>query len=67
MLRTFLRRQLPKLCRTSRLFSAQANNEIPGFREPGVVATDYEIATGTERYELLEKLEGRDPWYIMSV
>jgi hypothetical protein len=32
--------------------------DVPGFRSPGVVATDYELASGTERFELLEKLEG---------
>ncbi|KAJ3255924.1 Cytochrome c oxidase subunit 4 [Boothiomyces macroporosus] len=35
---------------------------IPGFRAPGAVATDYEIATGLERYELLKGLKGEDPW-----
>jgi hypothetical protein len=35
---------------------------IPGFRKPGAVATDYEIAAGLERYELLKTLKGEDPW-----
>ena len=35
---------------------------IPGFREPGVIATDYEVAAGLERYELLKTLRGEDPW-----
>jgi hypothetical protein len=37
-------------------------DSIPGFREPGVVATDYEVAAGLERYELLKALRGEDPW-----
>jgi cytochrome c oxidase subunit 5b len=37
-------------------------NNIPGFRKPGAVATDYEIAAGLERYELLKTLRGEDPW-----
>jgi cytochrome c oxidase subunit 5b len=35
---------------------------IQGFRTPGVVATDYEISSGLERYELLKTLQGQDPW-----
>ncbi|KAJ3226948.1 Cytochrome c oxidase subunit 4 [Clydaea vesicula] len=36
--------------------------EIPGFRAPGEIPTNYELATGTERYEYFKKLEGEDPW-----
>jgi cytochrome c oxidase subunit 5b len=38
------------------------SEEMPGFRAPGAVATDYEIASGLERYELLKTLKGEDPW-----
>ena len=38
------------------------SEKIPGFREPGAVATDYEVATGLERFELLKTLKGEDPW-----
>ncbi|KAJ3303443.1 Cytochrome c oxidase subunit 4 [Kappamyces sp. JEL0829] len=38
------------------------SDAIPGFREPGTIATDYEVAAGLERYELLKKLRGEDPW-----
>jgi cytochrome c oxidase subunit 5b len=38
------------------------SSEIPGFRESGQIATDYEVASGLERYELLKKLKGEDPW-----
>jgi len=41
---------------------AVLSESIPGFREPGAVATDYEVASGLERYELLKKLRGEDPW-----
>lgn len=36
--------------------------QIPGFRAPGEIATNYEVATGTERYEYLKKLAGEEPW-----
>lgn len=36
--------------------------EIPGFREPGQIATNFDVATGNERYEYLAELEGKDPW-----
>lgn len=36
--------------------------EIPGYRNPEEIATDYELATGNERIELLTKLAGEDPW-----
>jgi cytochrome c oxidase subunit 5b len=35
---------------------------MPGFRKPTVIATDYEVAVGLERYELLKNLRGEDPW-----
>lgn len=37
----------------------------PGFRAPGVVATDYELAAGAERREYLARLQGRDHWTDM--
>jgi hypothetical protein len=40
----------------------ELESNIPGFRKPGAVATDYEIAAGLERYELLKTLKGEDPW-----
>ena len=42
--------------------SVQPSADMPGFREPGVIATNYEIATGMERYELLKELKGEDPF-----
>ncbi|TPX38979.1 hypothetical protein SeMB42_g06533 [Synchytrium endobioticum] len=36
--------------------------QIPGYRAPGEVATNWELATGNERYEYLAKLAGQDPW-----
>ena len=42
--------------------STQGPPPIPGFRAPGQVATNWEIATGAERYEYLKNLEGQDPW-----
>lgn len=36
----------------------EISTEIPGFRESGMVPTDYEVAAGLERYELLKKLKG---------
>nr|KAJ3418586.1 ATP-binding mismatch repair protein [Polyrhizophydium stewartii] len=35
---------------------------VPGFREPGRVPTNYELASGAERFELLKQLKGEDPW-----
>ncbi|KAJ3123652.1 Cytochrome c oxidase subunit 5B [Nowakowskiella sp. JEL0407] len=35
---------------------------IPGFREEGQIAGNFELATGVERYEYLKKLKGEDPW-----
>ncbi|KAI9015095.1 cytochrome c oxidase subunit VB-domain-containing protein [Gaertneriomyces semiglobifer] len=34
----------------------------PGFRAPGQIPTDWEVATGAERYELLKRLAGEEPW-----
>ncbi|KAI8924894.1 cytochrome c oxidase subunit VB-domain-containing protein [Entophlyctis helioformis] len=39
--------------------------EVPGFREPGQVPTNYELAAGLERYEYLKTLKGEDPWEDM--
>ena len=39
-----------------------AHQEMPGFRSPGTIATNYEISTGLERYELLKELKGEDPY-----
>ncbi|KAI8849027.1 hypothetical protein BC829DRAFT_489659 [Chytridium lagenaria] len=35
---------------------------IPGFRAPGEIGTNWELATGNERYEYLKKLKGEEPW-----
>lgn len=35
---------------------------MPGFRKAGEIPTDYELATGNERMELLSNLAGEDPW-----
>ncbi|KAJ3104893.1 Cytochrome c oxidase subunit 4 [Phlyctochytrium planicorne] len=35
---------------------------IPGYRTPGEVATNWELAAGNERYEYLKKLAGEEPW-----
>lgn len=40
--------------------------KLPGFREEGAIATNYEIATGAERYEFMSKLEGAEPWEEMK-
>ncbi len=42
--------------------SSEPPPPIPGFRAPGQVATNWEIATGAERYEYLKQLQGQDPW-----
>ena len=42
--------------------SSEGPPPIPGFRAPGQVATNWELATGAERYEYLKKLKGEDPW-----
>ncbi|KAJ3217828.1 Cytochrome c oxidase subunit 4 [Dinochytrium kinnereticum] len=41
-----------------------ANSElpIPGFRAPGEIGTNWELATGNERYEYLKKLNNEEPW-----
>ncbi|KAJ3296896.1 Cytochrome c oxidase subunit 4 [Borealophlyctis nickersoniae] len=36
--------------------------EIPGYRAPGQVPTNWEIAAGKERYEYLMRLKGEEPW-----
>ena len=38
------------------------SQEVPGFRKPGAIPTDYELASGSERFEYLKRLEGQDPW-----
>lgn len=57
------------LRRTLRMFSGKKirvpnpeQNSIPGFRAPGQVASNWELAAGAERFEYLKKLEGEDPW-----
>ena len=40
--------------------------KAPGFREPGQIPTNYELATGAERYEYLKLLRGEDPWEDMQ-
>lgn len=42
------------------------SDDIPGFRAPGQIPTNYEIAIGKERYEHLSKLKGTEPWFDMS-
>ena len=37
-------------------------DKIPGFRAPGQIATNWELATGAERYEYVKQLQGQDPW-----
>ncbi|KAJ3168793.1 Cytochrome c oxidase subunit 4 [Irineochytrium annulatum] len=39
---------------------------IPGYREEGQFATNWELATGVERYEYLKRLKGEDPWPEMN-
>ncbi|KAJ3310902.1 Cytochrome c oxidase subunit 4 [Blyttiomyces sp. JEL0837] len=39
---------------------------IPGYREEGEIAKNWELATGNERYEFLKKLEGKEPWEGMQ-
>lgn len=39
--------------------------EIPGFRQSGEIPTNFQVATGNERYEYLEKLKGNEPWKEM--
>ncbi|KAJ3404047.1 Cytochrome c oxidase subunit 4 [Chytridiales sp. JEL 0842] len=39
---------------------------VPGYREEGKVATNWELATGNERYEYLKKLRGEEPWEDMK-
>jgi hypothetical protein len=34
-------------------------DSVPGFPAPGRVATNYDIAVGLERYELLQQLDGK--------
>jgi cytochrome c oxidase subunit 5b len=50
------------LVRSTPPSKVELQESIPGFRKPGVVATDYEVAAGLERYELLKTLKGEDPW-----
>jgi hypothetical protein len=50
--------------------ASPANKEeelaIPGYREDGQVATNWELATGNERYEYLKRLRGEEPWEEMK-
>ncbi|KAI9021937.1 subunit IV of cytochrome c oxidase [Hyaloraphidium curvatum] len=34
-------------------------DSVPGFGEPGKIPTNYEIAVGMERFEMLQKLDGK--------
>ncbi len=39
------------------------HTDIPGFRQPGEIASNYELAMGKERYEHLQRLQGvENPW-----
>ncbi|KAJ3070559.1 Cytochrome c oxidase subunit 4 [Podochytrium sp. JEL0797] len=42
------------------------NLPIPGYRAPGQIAHNWEIATGNERYEYVKKLAGEEPWEDMQ-
>ncbi|KAJ1554650.1 Cytochrome c oxidase subunit 4 [Nowakowskiella sp. JEL0078] len=65
LLRTSLVRSFSSF---SVLRSAQPSTEhkkeqiIPGFRDDDSIPTNFEIATGNERYEYLSKLKGQEPW-----
>ncbi|KAL2919290.1 Cytochrome c oxidase subunit 4 [Polyrhizophydium stewartii] len=47
---------------TSSAGKVALEENVPGFREPGRVPTNYELASGAERFELLKQLKGEDPW-----
>ena len=40
--------------------------KIPGFRAPGQIPTNWELAAGKERYEYLHQLAGTDPFPDMQ-
>ncbi|KAJ3065130.1 Cytochrome c oxidase subunit 4 [Rhizoclosmatium sp. JEL0117] len=42
------------------------NTPIPGYRAPGQIAHNWEIAAGNERYEYVKRLEGEEPWEDMQ-
>ncbi|KAJ3241299.1 Cytochrome c oxidase subunit 4 [Chytriomyces hyalinus] len=42
------------------------NLPVPGYRAPGQIAHNWEIATGNERYEYVKRLEGEEPWPDMQ-
>ncbi len=52
----------PSIKKAEPVSSVVLEDEIPGFREPGTIPTNYEIAVGVERYEYLKRLRGEDPW-----
>ncbi|KAI8588100.1 cytochrome c oxidase subunit VB-domain-containing protein [Geranomyces variabilis] len=37
-------------------------DSLVGFREPGQIPTNYELMTGNERYEYMQRLQGKEPW-----
>ncbi|KAI8622480.1 hypothetical protein BC830DRAFT_568569 [Chytriomyces sp. MP71] len=42
------------------------NVPVPGYRAPGQIAHNWEIATGNERYEYVKRVEGEEPWPEMQ-
>ncbi|KAJ3052545.1 Cytochrome c oxidase subunit 4 [Rhizophlyctis rosea] len=40
--------------------------KVPGFRAPGQIPTNWELASGKERYEYLHRLAGTDPFPDMT-
>ncbi|KAJ3115105.1 Cytochrome c oxidase subunit 4 [Phlyctochytrium bullatum] len=48
------------------LGSGSSELPIPGFRSEGQVATNWELATGNERYEYLKRLNKEEPWEDMK-
>ncbi|KAJ3357411.1 Cytochrome c oxidase subunit 4 [Entophlyctis luteolus] len=42
------------------------NVPIPGYRAPGQIAHNWELATGNERYEYVKRLAGEEPWEDMQ-
>ncbi|KAI8900613.1 hypothetical protein BC833DRAFT_581111 [Globomyces pollinis-pini] len=41
------------------------DENMPGFREEGVLGTNYELATGARRHEFLAELRGEEAWEDM--
>ncbi|KAH6579423.1 hypothetical protein BASA50_006699 [Batrachochytrium salamandrivorans] len=61
-LASFLRQASPTLTPASSSKDVVLEEQVPGFREPGQIPSNYEIASGLERYEYLKLLKGEDPW-----